>query len=66
MVLSFDDVNALNSDKRSRILPTLAKCIPSVAGYTSNLSARTPQKLRFRMENGLIQVVHSRTGVEQG
>lgn len=40
--------------------------IPPVAIYASNLCVRTPPKLLLRIKGGRVQVVHSRTGVEQG
>ena len=65
-VLAFDGVNAFNSMRRAHMLPALAKIVPPVARYASNLYARTPPKLLFSMEDGQVQVVQSRRGVQQG
>ena len=41
-ILSYDGANAFNSTYHHRLLPALAKSVPSVALYASNLYAREP------------------------
>lgn len=52
--------------KRSRMLLVLAENVPPIARYACDLQARTPPKLRFSVEHGQVQVVHSHTGIQQG
>lgn len=44
-VFSYDGVNAYSSINRAPVLPALARYVPSVAGYASNLNTRNPLKV---------------------
>ena len=65
-ILSYDGTNAFYSIYRHRFLPALAKIVPSVVPYASNLYAREPPKLLFALDGGGLEVVESARGVQQG
>ena len=65
-ILSYDGANAFNSIYRHRFLPALAKIVPSVVPYASNLYEREPPKLLFALDGGGLEVVESTRGVQQG
>ena len=64
-ILSNDGTNAFDSIYRHRFLPALAKNVPSVVPYASNLYAREPPKLLFVLDGGLLEVVEPARGVQQ-
>ena len=65
-ILSYDGPNVFNRIHRHRLLPTLAKIVPSVVPYASSLFAREPPKLLFALDGGGLEVVESARGVQQG
>ena len=58
-ILSYDRGNAFNSIYRHRFLLALAKIVPSLVSYASNLYAREPPKLLFALDGGGLEVVKS-------
>ena len=65
-ILSYNGPNTLNSIYHHRFLPALAKIIPSVVPYASNLYAREPPKLLLALDSGGLKMVESARGVQQG
>ena len=65
-ILSYDGANAFNSMYRHRFLPALAKIVPSVVPYASNLYAREPPKLMLAFDGGDLEAGGSARGVQQG
>ena len=63
-ILSYDGANAFNSIYRQWFLPALAKIVPSVIPYASNLYAQEPPKLLFALDGGGLGVVESARGVQ--
>ena len=55
-----------NSVYRHRFLPALADIAFSVDPYASNLYAQEPPKLLFELDRGVLEMVDSARGVQQG
>ena len=65
-ILSYDGANTFYSIYRHGFLPALAKIALSVAPCASNLYAWEPPKLLFALDGGVLEVVESTRGVQQG
>ena len=64
-ILSYNGANAFNSLYCHKFF-ALAKIVPSVVPYASNLYAREPPKLLFALDGVGLEVVESARGVHQG
>ena len=50
---------------RHRFLPALAKIVPAVVPYASNVYAREPPKFLFALDSGGLEAVELARGVQQ-